>query len=131
MHRRRRAVFLPASGNGDPGTAKFLPLIGLVVGKLAELFINHEIQASADHIKVGRAAQGHALRRDQANESVPCGLPARADARHQCAPRLHDHRRRRTSSPSPRDCSAEYLPKELARESRDLPQSEWKTSRSR
>jgi len=31
----------------DQTTAKFLPLLGLVVGKLAELFINHEIQASA------------------------------------------------------------------------------------
>ncbi len=45
--------FLPAGANADQGNAKFLPLIGLVVGKLAELFINHEIQASANRIKSG------------------------------------------------------------------------------
>jgi hypothetical protein len=48
--------FLPVPVNkdaADPTTAKFLPLIGLVVGKLAELFINHEIQASADRMKSG------------------------------------------------------------------------------
>ena len=30
----------------------------------------------------------------------------------------------------PADCTAQYLPKELSRETRDLPQSEWKTSRT-
>ncbi len=43
--------FLPVSK--DDQTAKFLPLLGLVIGKLAELFINHEIQASAERMKSG------------------------------------------------------------------------------
>ncbi len=46
--------FLPAprlKTCSDQSNAKFLPLLGLVVGKLAELFINHAIQASADRIK--------------------------------------------------------------------------------
>jgi hypothetical protein len=50
--------FLPvqAPKDGDQSaTPKFLPLIGLVVGKLAELFINHEIQKSANHYKSGVA----------------------------------------------------------------------------
>ncbi len=34
--------FLPVNKDAaDQTTAKFLPLLGLVVGKLAELFINH------------------------------------------------------------------------------------------
>src|SRR5260370_8216215 len=32
--------------------------------------------------------------------------------------------------PEPADCSAEYLPKELSRDTKELPQSEWKTSRT-
>ena len=44
--------FLPA--NADE-RAKFLPLIGLVIGKLAELFINHEIQSKANQMKSGAA----------------------------------------------------------------------------
>ena len=32
--------------------------------------------------------------------------------------------------PEPADCTAEYHPKELARETMGLPQSEWKTSRT-
>ena len=44
-----------SQADGQAGTdgvhAKFLPLIGLVAGKLAELFINHEIEASAARVK--------------------------------------------------------------------------------
>src|ERR1700727_2800131 len=45
----------PPKDGSDQATAKFLPLLGLVVGKLAELFINHEIQSSANHYKAGGA----------------------------------------------------------------------------
>ena len=50
--------FLPApppKDGTDQATAKFLPLLGLVVGKLAELFINKEIQSSANRYKAGVA----------------------------------------------------------------------------
>src|SRR5450432_3462939 len=50
--------FVPAAPPKDgeaQATAKFLPLLGLVVGKLAELFINHEIQSSASRYKAGVA----------------------------------------------------------------------------
>ena len=40
--------------------AKFLPLIGLVVGKLAEVFITREMESSASQIKV-RAARKDTL----------------------------------------------------------------------
>jgi len=38
--------FVPAAAGEDAERPKFLPLIGLVVGKLTELFINHEIEES-------------------------------------------------------------------------------------
>ena len=82
-----------AEGRIRSATPKFLPLIGLVVGKLAELFINHEIQKSANRYKAGRCAQGHALRGDQADEPVSRGLRARPGAAYQCQVGLHDHRR--------------------------------------
>ena len=51
--------FLPVAAPKDGGrrAAEFLPLIGLVVGKLAELFINHEIQRRANHYKSGLRAR--------------------------------------------------------------------------
>lgn len=121
--------FLPASSKADPGTAKFLPLIGLVVGKLAELFINHVIQASADRIKSGAARKDtHYAVIKQMNlyradfQPVPTlGINARLGCMTIVAA---------TFKAEPAQCSAEYLPKELARESRDLPQSDWQTSRA-
>ena len=43
----------PAQKNaaGEDMTPKFLPLLGVVIGKLAELFINHEIQGRAKQMK--------------------------------------------------------------------------------
>ena len=39
----------------DGTTQRFLPLLGLVVGKIAELYINHKIEGAADKIKAGAA----------------------------------------------------------------------------
>jgi hypothetical protein len=124
--------FLPVPVNkdaADPATAKFLPLIGLVVGKLAELFINHEIQASADRMKSGAA------RKDTRYAVIRQMNLYRADF--QPAPSLGINAKlgcmtivAASFKPEPAECSAEYLPKELARETKDLPQSEWKTSRT-
>ena len=122
--------FLPVNKDAaDQTTAKFLPLIGLVVGKLAELFINHEIQASADRMKSGAA------RKDTRYAVTRQMNLYRADF--QPAPSLGINAKlgcmtivAASFKPEPADCSAEYLPKELARETKDLPQSEWKTSRT-
>jgi len=115
--------FLPVNKDAaDQTTAKFLPLIGLVVGKLAELFINHEIQASADRMKSGAA------RKDTRYAVTRQMNLYRADF--QPAPSLGINAKlgcmtivAASFKPEPADCSAEYLPKELARETKDLPQA--------
>jgi len=55
--------FLPAPAGEDGGqaNAKFLPLLGLVFGKLAELFISHEIQGAADRIRPRTRARTRAM----------------------------------------------------------------------
>ena len=122
--------FLPVNGNAsDQSTAKFLPLLGLVVGKLAELFINHEIQASAERMKTGgvRKDTRYAVRK-QMNLYRADFQPAPAvgiNAKLGCMTIVAA-----SFKPEPADCAAEYAPKELSRETRDLPQSEWKTSRT-
>ena len=119
--------FLPASK--DDQTAKFLPLIGLVIGKLAELFINHEIQASADRMKSG------ATRKDTRYAAAKDMNLYRAEFAP--APAVHLNARlgcltivAAAFKPDPVDCTAAYLPKELSPESRSAPQDAWKTSRT-
>jgi hypothetical protein len=124
--------FLSVSGNkdaSDQATAKFLPLLGLIVGKLAELFINHEIQASAERIKTGgvRKDTRYAVRqqmnlyRADFQPAPTVGINAKLGCMTIVAASF---------KPEPADCATEYAPKELSRETRDLPQSEWKTSRA-
>jgi hypothetical protein len=122
--------FLPVSGNAsDQSTAKFLPLLGLVVGKLAELFINHEIQASAARMKTGgvrkdtryAVARQMNLYRADFQPAPTVGINAKLGCMTIVAASF---------KPEPADCTAEYAPKELSHETRDLPQSEWKTSRT-
>ena len=121
--------FLPLPENKDGTTAKFLPLLGLIVGKLAELFINHEIQSSADRIKLRAARRDtrYAVSRQMNLYRVDFQpAPALAiNARLGCMTIVAA-----TFKPEPAQCTAEYLPKELAPGGRDLPQSEWKTSRT-
>jgi hypothetical protein len=123
--------FLPAGNKDAPdqGTAKFLPLIGLVVGKLAELLINHAIQSSADRIKSG------AVRKDTRYAVTKQMNLYRVDF--QPAPALGINSKigcmtivAASFRPDPVDCTAEYLPKELSREAKDRPQSQWTTSRT-
>jgi hypothetical protein len=122
--------FLPVTGNAsDQSTAKFLPLLGLVVGKLAELFINHEIQASAARMKTGgvrkdtryAVAKQMNLYRADFQPAPTVGINAKLGCMTIVAASF---------KPEPADCTAEYAPKELSHETRDLPQSEWKTSRT-
>lgn len=119
--------FLPVSKDGD--TAKFLPLLGLVIGKLAELLINHEIQVSAERMKSGAA------RKDTRYAAAKEMNLYRAEFAP--APAVHINARLGCLTivaagfkPNATDCTAEYLPKELSRESKAAPQDVWKTSRT-
>ncbi len=122
--------FVPASSATSPEqTAKFLPLLGLVVGKLAELFINHEIKASADRLK------SHAARKDTRYAMTREMNLYRADFQPVPAVRLNGRLGCMTIvaasfQPETADCKAAYAPKELSRETMSLPQSQWKTSRT-
>jgi hypothetical protein len=124
--------FLPAAppkDGADQATAKFLPLLGLVVGKLAELFINKEIQSSANRYKAGVARKDtrYAVTR-QMNLYRASFEPAPAlaiNANLGCMTIVAA-----AFKPDGADCTAAYLPKELAKASVGLPQSEWKTSRT-
>ena len=122
--------FLPVTGNSpDQSTAKFLPLIGLVVGKLAELLINHEIQSSAERIKSGAA------RKDTRYAMIRQMNLYRVDF--EPAPALSINAKLGCMTivaagfkPEPADCRSQYQPKELSHETRDLPQDKWTTSRT-
>jgi hypothetical protein len=124
--------FLPAAppkDGSEQATAKFLPLLGLVVGKLAELFINHEIQSSANRYKAGAA------RKDTRYAAIKQMNLYRADF--EPAPALQINARlgcmtivAANFKPDATECTAAYVPKELAKESVGLPQAEWKTSRT-
>jgi len=118
--------FLP--GNKE-ANARFLPLLGLIVGKLAELFVNHEIEASANRIKAGAA------RKDTRYAVITQMNLYRVDF--QSGPALSINAKlgcmtivAATFKPEPASCTADYLPKELAPETKDLPQDQWKTSRT-
>jgi hypothetical protein len=121
--------YIPAPKDGNGDQAKFLPLIGLVIGKLAELFINHEIQASADRMKA------HAARKDTHYAVSRHMNLYRVDF--EPAPNLTINARlgcmtivAANFKPEPASCTAQYIPKQLAGENTSLPESEWKTSRT-
>lgn len=124
--------FLPAAppkDGSEQATAKFLPLLGLVVGKLAELFINHEIQSSANRYKAGVA------RKDTRYAATRQMNLYRADF--EPAPALSINAKlgcmtivAANFKPDATECTAAYVPKELAKASVGLPQTEWKTSRT-
>lgn len=123
--------YLPATPpkDGEQATAKFLPLLGLVIGKLAELFINKEIQSSANRYKAGVARKDtrYAVTR-QMNLYRADFEPAPAleiNAKLGCMTLVAA-----AFKADPADCAAAYVPKELAKDSVGLPQAEWKTSRT-
>jgi hypothetical protein len=120
---------LPPKDGSEPATAKFLPLLGLVVGKMAELFINHEIQSSANHYKAGVA------RKDTRYAATKQMNLYRSDF--EPAPALNINANlgcmtivAANFKPDAAECRSAYVPKELAKESVGVPQAEWKTSRT-
>jgi len=119
----------PPKDGSEQTTAKFLPLLGLVVGKLTELFINHEIQSSANRYKAGvarkdtryAATKQMNLYRADFEPAPALGINARLGCMTIVAANF---------KPDATECMAAYAPKELAKESVGLPQAEWKTSRT-
>jgi hypothetical protein len=120
--------FVPQDA-ADQSNARFLPLIGVIVGKLVELYVNHGIESSAERMK------SRAARKDTRYATSRQMNLYRADF--DPSPMLHINAKlgcmtivAASFQPEPANCAADYLPKELSRETRDLPQSQWKTSRS-
>jgi len=124
--------FVPESQKTDDSeqmAPKFLPLIGLLVSKLTELFINHEIQGQANQIKSGAA------RKDTHYALTKAMNLYRADLDGPPAVSINSKLGCMTIlaaklKPEDTDCTKLYVPKELARESMSLPENQWKTSRT-
>lgn len=121
--------FPQAEPTGADARAKFLPLIGLVAGKLAELFINHEIGASANRVKATGARKDtryamtrtmNLYRADLDGAPVPV-INAELGCMTIVAAKL---------LPAATSCKAAYVPKTLAPGGEDLPQERWQTSRT-
>jgi hypothetical protein len=124
--------FVPASGNqavAGATDARFLPLLGVVVGKLAELYINHEIQAYANRMKA------RASRKDTRYAASKQMNLYRADF--QPVPTISINGSlgcmtivAGSFKPASIDCTAQYVPKELSSESLGLPQAQWRSART-
>lgn len=120
---------VPKSGESEQMTPKFLPLVGVVIGKLVELFINHEVQGSVKKIKsgAGRKDTRYAttkqmnLYRADLQAAPVLGINAKLGCMTIVAGRL---------KPEGTDCTAAYLPKEFDRATMGLPQDQWKTVRT-
>jgi hypothetical protein len=123
---------LPPPQPGDPAdqtTTRFLPLLGLVVGKLTEMLITHMVNASSEHIKAG------AVRKDTRYATSKEMNLYRAEFQPEPAVRLNAKLGCMTIvaakfKPESAECSADYVPKLLTRETMKLPENEWKSSRT-
>jgi len=126
------AYFIPKDVSKDGTevmTPKFLPLIGLVIGKLVEMFISSEMQSGANAIKA------KAARKDTHYAFTRQVNLYRADLK--TTPTLSINSKlgcmtivAANLKPTGTSCTADYLPKTLARESLQLPEEQWKTSRT-
>jgi len=118
----------PKDGDSE-ARAKFLPLIGLVVGKLAELYINSKIKNSANHYKAGvarkdtRYAVSSEMNLYRADFDPAPSLALNAALG--CMTIVAG-----TFKPESTDCTQAYVPKTLSPDSVGKPEEEWKTSRT-
>jgi len=117
------------NATADETSTKFIPLIGLVVGKLTEMLINHIVSSSSAHIKAegSRKDTRYAMTREM--------NLYRAEFRPEPVVRLNAKLGCMTIVaarflPAATDCSTAYVPKQLTREVMKLPESEWKATRS-
>jgi hypothetical protein len=119
----------PPDPSDSADQTKFFPLIGLVVGKLVELLINHIASTSSAHIKADAA------RKDTRYAMTAQMNLYRAEFQPEPAVRLNAKLGCMTIvaakfMPPNTDCSAAYQPKQLTRETMKLPESAWKASRA-
>jgi hypothetical protein len=119
----------PPDPNSAADQTKFFPLIGLVVGKLAEMLINHIISSSNGHLKADAA------RKDTRYAVTSQMNLYRAEFEPEPLLRLNANLGCMTIVaakflPAATDCSAAYVPKQLTRETMKLPESQWKATRT-
>jgi hypothetical protein len=118
----------PKDGDSE-ARAKFLPLLGLVVGKLAELYINNKIKNSANHYKAGVARKDTRYATSQEMNLYRADfdpVPALViNASLGCMTVVAG-----TFKPESTDCASAYVPKTLSPDSVGKPQEQWKTSRT-
>jgi hypothetical protein len=110
-------------------TAKALPLVGIVVGKLVELLLRHAVKATAG--KISSSAE----RKDTRYAVVRQTNLFRVDL--DPAPQLNLNSKLGCMTivagkfqGDEVDCTANYVPRELAADTVSLPQSQWRTSRT-
>jgi hypothetical protein len=113
----------------DQTSTKFFPLIGMVVGELAQMLITHIVGASTAHIKTDAA------RKDTRYAVTDQMNLYRADLEPE--PALHLNARLGCMTivaakflPGNPQCTMDYVPKQLSRETMKLPESQWKASRT-
>ena len=123
--------FLPVPERNDAAheTARFLPLLDIVIGKAAELFVKHEIRLGTAQLRAGgarkdtRYAMTHQMNLYRVDFQP---APAVAiNARLGCMTIVAGH-----LEPEATDCTAAYVPKTLTPQSAHLEQSKWQTSRT-
>jgi len=123
---------MPPPDPGDPadqGKTKFFPLIGMVVGELAQMLISHLVGASTAHLKTDGA------RKDTRYAMTEQINLYRADFQPEPVLRLNAKLGCMTIVaakflPGDPQCSTAYIPRQLSRETMKLPESEWKATRS-
>ena len=119
----------PPKDGDSQARAKFLPLLGLVVGKLAELYINNKIKNSANHYKAGvarkdtRYAMSSEMNLYRADFEPSPSLVINAALG--CMTIVAG-----TFKPEATECTAAYVPKTLSPDSAGKPEDQWKTSRT-
>jgi hypothetical protein len=122
--------FVPESAANGDQQARALPLLGIVVGKLAELLINYGVGHASKRIE-------HASARKDTYYGVTREMNLfRADLDPTPVLRLNTRLGCMTIVSAKRfqaddaKCSTAYVPKTIARETLALPESQWRTTRS-
>jgi hypothetical protein len=122
--------FLPEANVTGEQRARALPLLGIVVGKAAELLINYGIEHASNRIRsasvrkdtyYGVTREMNLFRADL--DSAPV---LRLNSRLGCMTIVSAKK----FQPDDAACSAVYIPKEIVRETMPLPESQWQTRRS-
>lgn len=117
------------ASDAAPGTTqKALPLVGIVVGKLAELMLRSAVKATAGKIssrarKDTRYAVARQINLFRADLDPAPSLSL--NARLGCMTIVAGN-----FLPDPAECASEYLPRTVGSEMLSLPETQWRTSRT-